>query len=391
MTMKVRALLGLLMLSAAILIGCGHYVCKATFGSSSCAAPTGGLGQGGTGNAAAFEFFVEQEIINAAFVDTSGNFNQIPGFQNPTATVTVPAIDAMVVVQKQWLYIAQGPKILAYSINGATGALTALTGSPFTSPETETGGFIADPAGHFLFQSGANTHEVAVFAINQTSGALTVVGSPVPTGTNFAGDITTDGLGKYLYVTESNLGQSVAVFSIGTTGALTPIAVQSIQIAVLKGEATGKFLFGVTGNGVNNTVLANDPHIYIYSIDQTTGTITQLGLPFQTTNIPFDLRVHPSGPFVYAFTAGSNTTGDSAMEGYKFDTTGTLTAVTGSPFTALTVNDGVFDESGAFFFMHPNTSLTVASVDKTTGAITLIAAPITPVGLNQGFVATDPH
>src|SRR5947199_5256925 len=96
----------------------------------------------------------------------------------------------------------------------------------------------------FLFVCAANNDEVQVLSIDQTSGALAPVGTFATTG--FAAQATTDGLGKYLYVTEGNLGGTVDVYAIASTGLLTPIASSplSISIATLHSEPTGKFLVG---------------------------------------------------------------------------------------------------------------------------------------------------
>ena len=393
MTMRVRVLLSsVLVLSATWLVDCGHYTCGTTFGGGSCTSGgSGGIGQGGGGNTiqnpAAFDFFLENATLNAAFLNTSNNFNLIPNFASPPLGLS--AISGMVIVQKKWLYLDEGVKIAGFSINGATGALTALTGSPFASSSTESAGITADPAGKFLFLSAANDAQVVVFAINQTNGLLTSVGS-FPTGF-FNGEATTDGLGKYLYVTAGNLGGEVAVFAIGATGSLTPIAGSpfTISIAQLRGEPTGKFLFGVTGNGANNG-FPSDNHIYVFSIDPT-GAITQVtGSPFATVFTPANLEVHPSGKFVYTF--NQTVSGTSPTEGYQFDTTtGAVTPVVGSPFTALTASDGQFDQSGAFLFAHPSTTLTVFGVSSTTGALSSIAPPITAIGNPAAFAVTDTH
>lgn len=241
-----------------------------------------------------------------------------------------------------------------------------------------------------MFVTGANDDQVWVFAINQTTGALTTVGS-FSTGI-FGGEAATDGLGRYLYVTAGNLGSEVDVFSISPTGSATPgsltlVATQTISIAVLQGELTGNFMLGVTGNGANNGV-GSDNHIYVYSINQSTGALTQFGSPFATTYIPSTLAVHPSGTLVYTF--NQTVSGPSPMEGFTF-TSGLLTPLASSPFSALTAPDGVFDQSGAYLFMRQGTTLIVASVD-TTGAVTSIGTPITNAGnpVAQSQAATDP-
>jgi 6-phosphogluconolactonase (cycloisomerase 2 family) len=393
MAMRVRVLLSSVVVLATMwLAGCGHYTCGATFGSSTCSSSSGGgLGNGGTAtNVAAFDYFLNSGITDAAFVDTSGNLSLVPNFVHPNLLQTGGG--DMLIVQKKWLYQAIGLKTYAYSIAGGTGALTPITGSPFVSPNTEVVSLISNPAGTFLFESGANDQQVVVFGIDQTTGALTTVGSSPITG--FAGQLSTDGLGKYLYVTAANLGTQVTAFAIGSTGSLTPVAGSpfAISIAQLEGEPTGKFLLGVTGNGANNGI-GSDNHIYVFSVDQTTGAIAPVtGSPFATVLIPSSLTVHPSGKFVYTFNATVSGT-SPGTEGYQINaTTGALTAVAGSPFTAVIGTQGQFDQSGAYLFTQPTGEVAVAAVNTTTGALSVSSKPITGLGPSGGeFAVTDPH
>jgi 6-phosphogluconolactonase len=393
MAIKVRVFLScIVLLTTMCLVGCGHYKCGITFGSSTCKSSGSGISTGGNGTGgspAAFDFFEDSGTLGAAKLDTSGNFNLISNFVSPPGTLS--GIGGMVIVQKQWLYMALtgGLKIEAYSINGTTGALTAITGSPFFSPDTNA--ITSDPAGKFLFLCGADDDQVTVFAINQTDGSLTQVGS-FPAGVGFAEQATTDGLGKFLYVTAGNLGSQVAIFAIGPTGSLASVVGSpfSISIAQLRGEPTGKFLLGITGNGANNG-FASDDHVYVFSINQSTGAITPVtGSPFATTFTPATLAVHPNGTLVYTF--NQTVTGTSPMEGFQFNTTtGALSPLASSPFIALTAPAGTLDQSGAYLFMHPGTSLSVASVNSTTGALSSIGTPITGVGSPVGWAVTDPH
>jgi 6-phosphogluconolactonase (cycloisomerase 2 family) len=394
MRMKVRALLSsFVVLATMSLVGCGHYTCGTTFGNATCTSSGGGISQGGggtSGSPAAFDFFLDSGSLDAAILDTSSNFNLIPNFVSPPQTGT-GAFGGMVIVQKQWLYVAYSSQIEAYSINGA-GALTAITGSPFVFSGTEAYSTATDPAGKFLFLTGANDDQVWVFAINQTNGSLTTVGS-FSTGF-FAAEVTTDGLGKFLYVTAGNLGSEVAVFVIGSTGSLTPVVGSPfpISIAQLQGEPTGKFLLGITGDGANNGFCC-DNNIYVYSINQSSnpGALT-LVVSSPTTYTPATLAVHPNGTLVYTF--NQTVTGTSPMEGFQFNTTtGALSPLASSPFTAITAPAGTFDQSGAYLFMRPGTTLTAASVDTTTGALTSIGTPITSAGnpVTGSWAATDPH
>jgi 6-phosphogluconolactonase (cycloisomerase 2 family) len=68
--------------------------------------------------------------------------------------------------------------ISAFTINANTGALTAISGSPFAagaSPQSVT----VDSSGKFAYVANFNSNNVSVFTINPSTGALTSVGSPV--------------------------------------------------------------------------------------------------------------------------------------------------------------------------------------------------------------------
>jgi 6-phosphogluconolactonase len=397
MTIKFRALLILLVAMATMwTASCGHYNCGLTFGSSNCSGTgVSGVSTGTTsGTPAAFAFYTNQGTIGGALLDTASNFAVIPNFVNPPQILS--GIGGIVIVQKQWMYVALtgGLAIQGYSIDGTSGALTALPGSPYGALDTQT--ISADPAGHFLFLTGANQDEVTVFAINQTDGSLTKVGT-FAAGVGFTEQAVTDGLGKYLYVTAGNLGTEVAIFSINqTTGSLTaiPNSPFAISIAQLKGEPTGKFMLGITGNGALNG-FASDDNIYVFSINQSgnqTGQITPVaGSPFATTFTPDFLAVHPNGNLVYAF--NETAIGTSPMEGFQFDnTTGKLTELSGSPFASFTGANGMFDQSGAYLFMNTLGSLSVANVNTTTGALTSTTTATVPnAGNNHDWAVTDPN
>lgn len=352
----------------------------------------GGGNPSATGKPAAFAYYVNQMAIGATVVDTSGNFGQLLGFASPPSSLQ--ASDLMVIAQTNWLYEFVGSQLQGYSITGGTGALTAIPGSPFPLSGTEVASLATDSAGKFLFVLGANNHQVEVFSINQTSGALAPVGTFGTAG--FAGEATTDGLGRYLYVTAANRGTSVDVYAIASTGLLTPIAGSpfSISIATLRSEPTGTFLLGVTGDGANNG-FGPDNHVYVFSIDQTSGALTQVsGSPFPTTSIPGDLAVNPNGTLVYTFNnvVNSPTPGLTPVEGFQLDTsTGQLTPLAGSPFKGMVAPHGFFDQSGSFLFLHPTDKIEVASVDSATGALIAIGSPVTGVGQSETLAVADAH
>ena len=124
-------------------------------------------------------------------VDPSGNFAYIPIFS--AKMVAVFQIDPYSGV----LYNLQ----------------TITTGRANTS-------IAIDPTGRFAYTADLTDNTVSAYSVNQTTGALTVIGAPLPVGAN-ALAITTDFSGKFVYVVLTN--KSVLTFAIGGTGALTAV------------------------------------------------------------------------------------------------------------------------------------------------------------------------
>jgi 6-phosphogluconolactonase len=117
--------------------------------------------------------------------------------------------------------------ITAFSVDPATGALTAIqTVSTLPAGETVREGYsTADvqvhPSGRFLFGSNRGHDSIAVFAIDQASGRLTLV-EHEPTGGNTPRAFGIDPDGAFLLAANQR-SDSVVVFRIdGKTGALAP-------------------------------------------------------------------------------------------------------------------------------------------------------------------------
>ena len=107
----------------------------------------------------------------------------------------------------------------AYKINGHTGALTALTGSPFSAGSNPYDISI-DPAGGYAYVTDYGSGEVSAYSINPTSGALSAVsGSPFTATAPYG--IGVDSTGKFAYV--ANLTASgISEYLIGNgTGTLS--------------------------------------------------------------------------------------------------------------------------------------------------------------------------
>src|SRR5580704_13812115 len=241
MTMRVRVLLGLLIVMATInFSACGHYVCGHTFGNSTCTSTGSGFGGNPPGGdtTAAFSFVVDTQTptIDSYTLDTTANTLA------PTANYVAPTlseVDAgvgMVVAQGKYLYTGyrNSGNLYGWTISSA-GALTAVSGSPYTAPFLEDinasglgqQNMITNPAGTFLFFADPIRSQIDVYQIGSGGVLSPVSGSPF--SAPFAPlNLATDGQGKYIYAIDgffgNHTGSAIAAYSIGATGALTAVA-----------------------------------------------------------------------------------------------------------------------------------------------------------------------
>jgi 6-phosphogluconolactonase (cycloisomerase 2 family) len=409
---------------------------QAAFGGTPCSPGGGGNlqgggsgpGGGGGSNATptAFVYAVDQTggtsgtgangTIDGYDLSTSaGSFRSLSGYTAPQISPD-EAGEAMVVVNKQFVYAVfelQG-EIAGWSINSTSGALTTLAGFPMTGltlnlPLGVTGQYqmTTDPGGKYLFISSSGGNDIFVYAINSTTGALTaVLGSPfstLPAGFE-PGNITTDGLGRFLYVTVASThgGTEFFGYSIGSNGALTLIAGSPFAANVweLQGDASGRYLVGTSGNSLNGTG-SDDDHLYVFSINQSTGAASLVNT-VATTYSPWTIAMQPAssnGEFVYSFSLNDSGTGYNGIEGYELNTsTGALTKVTGSPFSNGLILGwwGQFDQSGTNLLVYSSqtsgSGTLVRLAPLAVGASGALTQPIAAVTLTTTgwWVVTDP-
>ena len=171
---------------------------------------------------------------------------------------------------------AGGNNISGFS-NDSTGSLTAVPGSPFSSPG-QPFGLAATPSNAFLYVSSFQNAQVTGFSINATTGTLTPLACPVATTGSQPLKLAINPAGTLLF-TANQVG-SVTGFGINTTtGCLTAISTTPTD-SVARGltiDGTGQFLYVVTGGGGINlfTISASGTltRQVIGGFDSTTGTM----------------------------------------------------------------------------------------------------------------------
>jgi 6-phosphogluconolactonase len=303
----------------------------------------------------------------------------------PTQTATVPGNNGgfgiAVNPAVTFLYtddVSNGG-IDAFSISSG-GALTPISGSPFAMPSDwappQVDNIAIDPAGKFLYTPDAASNVVVGFTIDGATGALSPMsGSPFPTGASPQQVVVTPS-GQFLYASDGNDPQGgISAYTIdSSTGNLTPIAGSPFPATAGGGpdglvvDPSGKFLYAAL------TCLNG---IAAFTIDSNTGALTTVaGSPFSPSiggpyPIMYSIALSPNGKFLYA-----QSSIDNYVYGLTVDPdTGALTAMTDSPFKTIFITamgNLVVDPSGSFLYVGEtlNDSFFYLTIDPTTGALT---------------------
>ncbi|MBS1826459.1 MAG: beta-propeller fold lactonase family protein [Acidobacteria bacterium] len=156
--------------------------------------------------------------IAAYSIGAGGALTAIEGSPFPArANVAWMAMDSA----GKFLFAAvrQESGILAYSVNATTGALTPVAGSPFLFPNSALNNLVVDSTGNLLYATdGFGT--IQTFAISTTGVLTRRINLPAPLGVNSA---ILDPAGKFFFAT-SNQSSLLATWSIApTSGALTSV------------------------------------------------------------------------------------------------------------------------------------------------------------------------
>jgi 6-phosphogluconolactonase (cycloisomerase 2 family) len=284
--------------------------------------------------------------------------------------------------------------------HGNSGALAAITGSPFTLSEALAGSasLVADPLGRFIFVTNHSGSDLHVLIIGQ-SGALTeATNSPfaVP-NPDF---IAINPAGTFAFIPDSTDGD-IFIFLLGTHGSLT--ATPSSPLVIGIGNNAPHFAI-VHPNG-NFLLTANQVTLSSFAIANT-GTLTQVGgSPFSPGGAgdaqvaPLAVTLDASGKFLYVTPVGTTNGGipgflSENIVGFAFDpTAGGLTPVPMSPFISTSTLDIVANPLLQQMFVVTSNTTTVlfdvAPIDSsgdltlpTTGLAVTASAEVHPVVVN---------
>ncbi len=277
--------------------------------------------------------------------------------------------------------------ISGFTVNPASGALTQVPGSPFPTPTGDTSIAMSRDF-KFLYAADFGLNQVSASSVNGDGSLSPLLGTPFPAG-NGPVSVVTHPTADFLYVSNQGSGD-VMVFIIDPE--LTHSGSVSIGNAPLFGTMTPD------GAHFYQTVSAA-AQVAGFSVSATTGSLTSVGgSPFSTGFFPRTIAIDPAGKFLYATISSSFMGTSTSVYAYTIDpTSGSLTPVPGSPFTAgENPVSAAVDVSGRFLFVANNAntangnSVSAFSISPDTGVLTPVPGSPFATSPFPLFVSTDP-
>lgn len=247
------------------------------------------------------------EAPNASSTLTQQVSPAVTGLQ-PTSMVLDPSSSFVLVAN------SGSNTISVFVIDQTDGALTPVTGSPFSAGNKPVA-IAATSSAVFVANQADGT--IAEYSFDQKTGALTLSGT-TPVGTNTTA-LAADSGGKNLFVADGT-ANTVTTFSISGSslsgGSPTTVGTTPLNLFI---DKSGSHLY-VANSGSNN--------ISGFSIGS--GSLTALsGSPYTAGTAPSFITATTSGSTIFVANAGS-----SNVSSYTAASDGSLTALSNSPFSA---------------------------------------------------------
>lgn len=271
-----------------------------------------------------------EKSISAFTAGADGALTSIPGSPFPAGNITT---GLTVDPSGRFLYAANfsDSTLSAYSIDRSVGALVAIPGSPYTVG-SEPQAVRIDPTGQFLFVG------MLSFKIDPASGALT----PLESGRNGnPSDIAIDPTGRFLYYAFQGQAQVTQYAIDAISGDLSfigsttpPPTSAAVSLGV---DPTGKFVVS------DFFQFSPGPTVNSFAIDPASGALPSIPTNSVTAGADlFYMGIDPSGKFVYVADQGASPGFAGKVWAFSLDlTTGALTPVSSSPFSAGTATASV--------------------------------------------------
>ena len=306
-------------------------------------------------------------LITAAFDDVTGSTNMIVGAPIAVSLQVSPA-DPTVAIGTSETFTAQ-EMFSDGTLHPLSGALTWTSG---TAP-TATIATLANDGLALALATGTST-------ITATEGTLT--GNTTLT--------VTDGKTHFAYVS-NNSSNTNKWYSVSTTtspylsseGTLTATA--PVQTVI---HPSGQYLY----------YLDIDSNVWVTTINSSTGALAATTFAAQNGGAGSGdanfMAIDPYGRFLYVSDDGGNTSLPTVY-GFKISSAdGSLTPISGSPFTAnLNLPEClIISRTGTYLYAinEGNSTISAYTIDQDTGALTPLSNPTFPTGSGPYLGGLDP-
>jgi 6-phosphogluconolactonase (cycloisomerase 2 family) len=305
-----------------LLAGCGDFFNKS--------------GGGGGGNTTGSYTYVGTQAgaLVGYSVSSTGALATLSGSPSQFATA---AINGLVVTPgNSFLYAAvAGIGVYGLTINSTSG-VTSLINTSALIQDVSPSALTVDPSGKFLLVAGLANGAPAVgqYAINSDGTLSEVTGSPVsiafPSGTDTSNvslqQIVVAPNSSYVIVTLGQLG--IAPLPFNTNGGLSANT-QIINPKTTSGISNQDL--GLAVNSASSAMFVGETNVGVRVFTIGPSSFTELsGSPFAAGGQPRSITFDGTGDYLYVANASDNT-----ISGYSVLSSGTLTALTGSPFSSV--------------------------------------------------------
>jgi len=304
-------------------------------------------------------------------ISSSGALTALPPSTGPANSESISGAYGLMFADQS------SDSVFSYTVNGATGALTSVPGSPF-SLGAANGGPTSIMVGPYAYLYATEPNGTIVGY--GTTSQVDVLGAPLPGSPYAAGtapsqmDFAANGDSGVFYLYASDPGDpngGILAYSLDSTGALTPVSgspfptLPGAQPTVVRygafyqslGSPVGSFLF------VSLTAAAK---VAVFSIDTSTGILTPVpGSPFAVGNGP-GMLVEDDFNHLYVMNGADHT-----VSGFNVASNGVLTAIA-SPVPAGTANGGMayYPWNQLYVADTASSAIVIFNLDQATGVLT---------------------
>jgi 6-phosphogluconolactonase len=240
---------------------------------------------------------------------------------------------------------------------------------------------------HFVYATLPAANELAVYREDPNSGVLTeLAGSPYSVGDG-ARSLILHPSGKFLYA--ANPGQEendISLFTIASDGSLTEVFPRT---SVAPNGSLPQLLAMDPAGGFLYVANAGSSNISVFAIDPNAGTLTQItGSPFTIGLTPLNMQVAPSGNYLYV-TAASQPLGYIAVFSVN---AGVLQLVSLPSSNGVNPTGLAIDPSGTYLYAANSSSNSIAiyNIGSSGGLTQVMGSPLADIYNDPVSLLLDP-